>query len=229
MARLLIVDNDKHSIEQMSGALQSDGHQIAIAHSMEEAIRALHISRSDMLLYGSDGLKARECGTIRTDPMLVNLPIICIVANYELEARLDCFRQGADDCIGRPFEPAELVARVNAVLRRTQQAEENRETQFLALNGRLAVDPFTHTVWVDQQTVQLTPLEFQLFFKLVCAAGRPCSSEQLLEAIWGHIPGTGDPTLLRTQIKNLRRKLGAIDNSVEWVLTIPNIGYAVPA
>ena len=97
MARLLIADKDQHSIEQMSVALQSDGHQIAVARSMEEAIRALHISRSDLLLLGGDGVTVRGCGTIRTDPMLVNLPVICIVANYELEARLDCFRQGADD------------------------------------------------------------------------------------------------------------------------------------
>lgn len=229
VARLLIADNDADAIKQISAALTADGHQIAVAHSMEEAMIGLRASHSDMLLLGADDQSPKQCSTIRTDPMLGNIPIICMVASNALEARLDCFRQGADDCVGKPFEPAELVARVNAVLHRTLRTNDPRQTRFTAMSGRLAVDPFTHTAQADEHLIQLTPTEFQLIFALVCSAGKACSSDQLLETVWGHLPGTGDPALLRTQIKNLRRKLAAIDDSAEWVLTIPNSGYLVPA
>lgn len=229
MARILLVDSDQQSIEQINAALQADEHQTIAIDSAAAATRILRRDRFDMLLLGIKDDSIRICATVRTDPLRGKLPIICLITPDDLESRLSCFRAGADDCIGKPFEPAELAARVKAILHRTQQDDDSRHTQFLALEGRLAVDPLNHTVQADEQAVQLTPLEFQVLFKLVCAAGRPCSREHLIEAVWGYAPGTGDPALLRSQIKNLRHKLSSIDSSVEWVLTVPNNGYTVPA
>lgn len=228
MARLLIVDDDQHSIEQISTALQHEEHQIHAAHSSVEAIRCLRRDHFDMLLFGIKEDNTRVCTAVRTDPLRGALAVICLIPSDDLDARLSCFRAGADDCIGKPFEPAELAARVKALLRRTLHGGDNRQPQLAALDGRLVIDPLTHAVLVDGEAVKLTPLEFQLLFKLVCAAGRPCSSEQLIEAVWGYAPGTGDSALLRTQIKNLRHKLGSVDPAVAWIVTVPNVGYYIP-
>ena len=228
MAHILIIADNQQAIEQIGVALQHEGNQTTAAHNMDDAIRCLRRERFDMLVLGSSDDDLRLCAAVRTDPVLVNMPIICLSAHDDVATRLAFFRAGGDDYIVSPFEPAELTARVRAILYRTQRVDDQHPTRFLAVGGRLAVDPHTHTAQVDGQEVQLTSLEFQLLFKLVCAAGLPCAREQLLDAVWGYAPGTGDPTLLRTQIKNLRHKLSALDDSVEWVQTVPNIGYVVP-
>ena len=169
----------------------------------------------DIMLPGMDGMEV--CREIRKAS---NVPVIMITARVDEIDRLLGLELGADDYVCKPFSPREVVARVKAVLRRSQSPPENKQL----VVGEIALDEHKHQVLVGGREVKLTPCEFQLLKALVAHPNRVFSRGELLNVVQGY-DFEGYERTIDTHIKNLRKKVATMVPDRELVSTVYGIGY----
>jgi two-component system KDP operon response regulator KdpE len=219
--RVLAVDDELQILRALKATLRGQGYEVLTAATLEEGLDAAAVTPVDaaivdLLLPDGDGVEL--CRRLRE---WSSMPIIVLSAVGDEQEKVRALRNGADDYVTKPFGPQELVARLEAVLRRT--APEPEET-VVAVPG-LEVDLAAHTVRRDGNDVHLTPTEFDLLRVLARNRGRLLTHRKLLTEVWGP-QYADDVTVLRGQIANLRRKLdppGAARR--HYVRTEPGIGY----
>lgn len=169
----------------------------------------------DLMLPGLGGLEI--CRLMRADPTLAATPIIMLTARADEADRIKGLELGADDYVTKPFSPKELVARVQAVLRRTRSVGPDPVLRF----GPVVVDLDRHEVTEDGRVVSLTAKEFLLLQYLIEHQGRVLSRDLLLTDVWGY-HYTGGTRTVDVHIRRLREKLPA---TVEHIVTIKQFGY----
>ena len=226
VAEVLVVEDEADIRRLIRLHLERDGFRCRTAGSGTEALRELaavvpDLVVLDLMLPELDGLEL--CRRIRGDPRSAAVPIIMLTARADEVDRVVGLELGADDYMAKPFSPKELVARVRAVLRRSQQREAPR----ILHAGGITLDPLRHRVQVDGRPVALTPKEFDLLQALLDAAGRVLSREYLLNRIWGY--ARADEIESRTvdvHIRRLRVKLGAAGGRIA---TLKGVGYRLEA
>jgi len=213
---ILIVDDEPQIAEIASDYLRAAGFNVIVA---ADGVRALEMARGrrpdavvlDLGLPKLDGLEVAR--TIRRES---DVPIIMLTARVEEDDRLRGFEIGADDYVTKPFSPRELVARVRAVLRRSETRDADAET-FRAAD--LVIDSPRMRVTRDGEPIDLTPTEFQLLVTLARHAGRVFTRAQLLDAVRGSAAESFDRAI-DSHIKNIRRKLQG-----DYIDTVYGIGY----
>jgi two-component system, OmpR family, response regulator ResD len=146
-----------------------------------------------------------------------SVPVIMLTARGEEADELFGFDLGADEYVSKPFSPRILVARVQALLRRTEQ----QEPRPMRSAGNLVIDESAHYVYANQQIVEMTPKEFELLLFMVDNHGRALSREQILNAVWNY-DYFGDMRTVDAHIKNLRLKLGPLGS---YIQTVRGVGY----
>jgi two-component system response regulator BaeR len=167
----------------------------------------------DIMLPGKDGMSV--CRELR---MFTNVPVIMVTAKVEEIDRLLGLELGADDYICKPFSPREVVARIKAILRRVNVADNT-----LMLATRLVLDPEKYTATLDGQSLDLTPIEFRLLEALQAQPGRVYSRDRLLDVIYEDHRVVTDRTV-DSHIKNLRRKIQSVC-SEDLIRSIYGVGY----
>ena len=211
MAHILIVEDDK-SISQLIGKnLKLVGHTSVQVLDGAEAVDLVSENNFDLVLLdvmlpGMDGFQVIE--------KIQGTPVIFITAKDGLEDRLDGLSLGADDYIVKPFEMLELLARVEAVLRRTK-----KDNNVFTL-GDVVVDLESRTVEVNHSIIDLSPQEYELLEVLITNQNIALSRDKLLELAWGYDYG-GDTRTVDTHIQKLRSKLGW----EEHIKTLYKLGY----
>lgn len=219
--RILACDDEPQILRALKVVLRSAGYEVLGAASVEEALDVLAVSPADgaivdLLLPDGDGVEL--CTRIREWSAM---PIIVLSAVGEEAQKVRALRAGADDYITKPFGPEELVARVEAVLRR---AAPEPEASVLTAAG-LEVDLVAHVVRRDGEELHLTPTEFDLLRTLMSNQGRLLTHRMLLGEVWGP-QYVDDLTVLRGQIANLRRKIEPSAGSRRhYIRTEPGVGY----
>ncbi len=220
--RILIVEDEPEFAALIELWLQRSGRATAVATTGHEAMRLLWEERPDLITLdvGMPGLDGWTiCERIRE---VTDIPILIVSARDSEEDRVRGLELGADDYIVKPFSFRELMARIDAALRRSRAP---RQHELMPLRYRdLAVDPEAHRAWLAGHELPLTPTEFRL---LVCLAERPgqlVRHQQLLQAGWG-AEYTSDVQLLRTAIHGLRRKLGTALPDEEYIAAEYGLGY----
>jgi DNA-binding response OmpR family regulator len=222
MARtILVVDDEPQIVRLVRAYLKESGFRVVTASDGEQALYVARHEKPDLvvldiLMPNMDGLEFTR--HIRRE---ADIPIIMLTARAEETDRIVGLEMGADDYVTKPFSPRELVARVHAVLRRTQRAPE--PTQIFR-TGRLVLDRTTHIVTLSSQPVDLTPTEFNLLETLLAAPGRAFSRAELLEAVQG-IAFEAYERTVDAHIKNLRRKIEPDPAHPTYVLTVRGVGY----
>ena len=215
---ILIVEDEPKISHLLRDYLQQAGYETReslnydqIRSSVEQ--EEINLILLDWMLPGMSGLEI--CQQLRT---VSNVPILMITARVEEIDRLKGLDSGADDYICKPFSPREVVARVKAVLRRT-----NHEDHAELIAGQLRLDQTTHQVWVDESEVVLTPNEFGVLRVLLQRPGKVWSRESLLQQVQGYQFNGYDRTI-DTHVKNLRKKLATygLESSI---VTVYGIGY----
>jgi two-component system, OmpR family, KDP operon response regulator KdpE len=202
-ARVLICDDEAQILRALKIVLREAGFDVVAAASVREALDAAALRPPeaaiiDMLL--PDGTGVDVCRGLREWSAA---PIIVLSAVGDEDAKVAALEAGADDYVTKPFGPRELVARLQAVLRRANQGQEQEPV--ISVDG-LEIDLAARTVHRDGQEVRLTPIEYDLLKALVRNRGRLMTHRALLTEVWG--PQYGDDTqVLRTHIANLRRKI----------------------
>ena len=225
-ASLLLVDDEPTITEVLARYLQRAGYETRAAADGPQAIalageRPPDLVVLDLMLPGMDGLEVmrrlRDLGGGRR----ARVPVILLTARGEEPDRLVGLRLGADDYVVKPFSPAELVARVDAVLRRTDPAPDPGEVLDL---GALRIEPGSRRVLLDGTEVPLTQREFDLLLHLARHPGQVFSRDQLMEAVWRFAFYT-DTSTVTVHVRRLRAKLERDPARPERLQTVWGVGY----
>jgi len=219
---ILLVEDEKPTVDFLSLLLQDDNYKVIVAYSGEQAISlaASHCPDLVMLDLGLpdiDGLKVleqlREWSTV---------PIVVVSARHNEKAKVTALDSGADDYVTKPFSNDELLARIRSVLRRSERiARKSGKSDFVV--GDLRVDFVRRHVFVRGKMSHLTPIEYRILTLLCVNAGRVLTHSFILCELWG--PYVKDNRLLRVNVANIRRKIEKSPANPEYILTEAGVGY----
>ena len=220
--RVLVVDDDPGVRKLVEYNLSLEGYEVITASGGKEALKRAQNETPDLVLLDvimPDLNGLRVCQSLRS---ISQVPIVMLTAKAQESEILHGFDVGADDYLTKPFSAKELIARVRAVLRRTNQREQPHAS--VQTCGSLEVDFARRTVRARGQAVHLTRTEFALLKELALNANRVMTHRDLLKAVWGP-EYVDDVDYLRAYVRHLRRKLEADPASPRYILTSQGVGY----
>ncbi|BCS32936.1 DNA-binding response regulator [Luteitalea sp. TBR-22] len=234
MSRILVVEDDPDIAELLRHFLERGGHVVEAITQGSDALGRLREQAADLvildrMLPGIDGLEV--CRQVRATPAIADLPIIMVTARAEESDRIVGLELGADDYITKPFSAKEVVARVNALLRRSSRGlgrageapggtaapPPARVLEY----GSLRVDLEQHVVTLDDREVRLTAKEFLLLQYFLEHRGRVLSRDLMLTDVWGY-QYTGGSRTVDVHVRRLREKLPLLTEAIE---TVKQFGY----
>ncbi len=225
--RILVVDDEPRYLKLVRYNMEAAGYEVMTAATGEEAITLVAGQGPDLLILdirlpGIDGYEV--CARVRE---FSSVPIIMLTAKGEERDKVEGLRQGADDYITKPFGAEELIARVEAVLRRSHTLDVTAPPNVTIRD--LSIDFAQRRVTIRGEPVSLSPTEYRLLQCLALNAGRVVVQEELLEKVWGpeyqeHYEG------LRVYVRRLRRRIETNPATPDYIITWPRVGYelAVP-
>ena len=228
MYNILVVDDDKEIVGAIEIYLKNEGYKIYKAYDGEEALNIInnneiHLVILDIMMPKKDGLETLE--EIRKDK---SLPVILLSAKSEDYDKIGGLNEGADDYITKPFNPLELIARVNSVLRRyvklgSIKKEENKK---IYRTGELLVDDETKKVIVDGKEVKLTATEFNILKFLIQNKGKVYSIPEIYENVWKE-EGFGAENIIAVHIRHIREKIEINPKEPRYLKVIWGVGYKI--
>jgi DNA-binding response OmpR family regulator len=228
--KILVVDDEKDIADLVEIYLVGDGYQVLKAYNALEGLKILDkedvkLVLLDIMMPGMNGLEM--CKRIREKN---NIPIIMISAKSTELDKILGLSTGADDYVTKPFSPLELTARVKSQLRRYTQlnpAAPEKETQTDEVTvGGLVINKKSHRVWVYEQEVKLTPIEFEILFLLASNIGKVFSTDDIFEAVWHEKAYEANNTVM-VHIRRLRTKLGEDERQNKIISTVWGVGYKI--
>lgn len=224
MAHILLTDDDALMRRSLAFSLERAGYRVSTAASAEDALALTRRHPPDLLLLdiglpGMDGLAA-----LREFQKGLDVPVIFLTARRRELDQILGLELGADDYVTKPFDPDVLLARIKAVLRRTQRMRLASLEPTLLKMGDLVIDPAAHTVVVGSRPLDLPPREFDLLHTLALEAGHVVASEELLARVWG-AEFEGEPQVVYVHIRRLRAKLEDDPNRPSRLVTVRGVGY----
>ena len=219
---VLIVEDDRNIAELLQMYLEKEGYAVTVAADGGQGLAKFRSIKPDLVLLDvmmpvMDGWAV--CRAIRAEDQT---PIIMLTAKGELDDKVAGLKSGADDYITKPFEMREVLARIEAVLRRTDRAPEQNKARRLTYD-KLVIDMDAFELIVDGKKVDTPPKEMELLFYLASSPNRVYTRNQLLDEVWG-FDFFGDSRTVDVHVKRLREKLEGISES--WSLkTVWGVGY----
>ncbi len=224
--KILLVDDEPLYLRLLKVNLESEGYEIISARNGEEALELVsqeipNLIIMDVMMPKMDGIAA--CNRIR---QFSNVPIILLTALGDEQDRVNGLNIGADDYVVKPFSATELVARVRAVLRRTQGQKNSSESRIFT-HGNLKIDIAKAEVWKNDRQVYLSATEYKLLIHFAHQLGKVLTAEDLLSATWG--PSyKEEKEILWVSIARLRQKLEDDPHNPIHIVTRTGLGYQMP-
>lgn len=221
--RILVADDDPSIAALIKVTLENPRYHVTAAVNGLEAIKAFEEAPFDMILLDVmmpyvDGFEV--CQRVRA---VSDIPIIMLTARDGTDDIVHGFELGADDYITKPFKTAELIARVEAILRRVE-GYKSRKAPPVVRVGELEIDEPRHRVTVRGQNVNLTPMEFELLYFLAANAGQVFDRETLFREVWGY-EYVGETNLVDVCVRRLREKVELTPSRPRIILTVRGVGY----
>ena len=219
---VLVAEDDKNIAELLQMYLEKEGYAVTVAYDGGQALTKFRAIQPDLVLLDvmmpvMDGWGV--CRTIRSESQI---PIIMLTAKGETDDKVSGLKAGADDYITKPFEMREVLARMEAVLRRTGTTTTEKATRRLVFD-KLIVDMDAFELTVDGKKVDAPPKEMELLYHLAASPNRVYTRNQLLDEVWG-FDYFGDSRTVDVHVKRLREKLEGVSD--KWsVKTVWGVGY----
>lgn len=219
-AKILVADDDADLLGLIGFTLHQVGFEVRTAHDGNDALQAFEYEVPDFVLLdinmpAPNGLEV--CRRIRGRSAV---PIMMLTAKDQEEDLLEAFEAGADDYVFKPFSPRALIARVRALLRRSEPVSVDS-----IVSGRIRLDLEQHTLQIgDAAALRVTPLELKALYLLMASAGSTVAAERLLIQVWGR-DSARERRTLKQLIYRLRRKLEVDPTSPQVLRTTPGAGY----
>ena len=223
MTEILLVEDDKGIVANLTEYLTSEGYSVKSASGQAGAMKLLESERFDLALLDislSDGNGFAVCSAIKAD---YGIPVIFLTASSDEYSTVTGFEIGADDYISKPFRPRELVTRIRNILRLTRGAGTAIHI------GELTVDTVKGTVNKNGRDLYLSALEYRLFLVFLSNRGLVLTRSQLLEAIWDIAGEFVNDNTLTVYIKRLREKIEDDPQNPTVIKTVRGLGYKVDA
>ncbi len=222
---ILIVDDEADLVELVSYNLKKEGFTVDSSPDGESALSKIRKGKYDLIvldlmLPGIQGIDL--CRILRNDPKTAGLPVIMLTAKGEEVDKVLGLEMGADDYMGKPFSPRELVARVKAVLRRTR---EKPVTEKILKIGELEIDRERYTVTIGGKNIKLSATEFKLLLFLAERRGKVFSRNQLLDFVWRD-EAYVEPRTVDVHIRRLRANIEEDPAHPRYIRTMRGIGYS---
>lgn len=223
---ILVVEDEPDIRKLVQYNLVQERFKVLEAEDGEQALKILQREKPnlvilDLMLPGLSGLEL--CKLLRERPQTAQLPILMLTAKAGEADKVVGLEVGADDYLAKPFSPREMVARVRAILRRSEVAITT-ETAPSYAKGPLRIDYLTYEVMVRGKAVKLTLKEFELLRFLVQNPSRVLSRDQLLDRVWGGETFV-TPRTVDVHIRRLRKAIEKDDRKPQWILTLRGVGY----
>jgi len=224
MGKILIVEDEANIRQLVRYNLEKEGYQVLEAPDGLQGLKLAKAEKPDLLLLDLmlpqlDGLEV--CRNLKGNPATSALPIIMLTAKSEEIDKVIGLELGADDYMTKPFSPRELVARIKAVLRRSQK--ETSLPGELAV-GRLRFNFSRYEVYMGNLKLELTPKEYELLKMLATNLGKVFTREQLLEKVWGY-KYFGDTRTVDVHVRHLRAKMASDPEVADAIETVRGFGY----
>jgi len=220
--KVLVVDDEKDITALVAYHLEREGFTVLQAHDGLQALELVKRERPsllvlDLMLPHLSGLDV--CRRLRKEPDTARLPILMLTAKAEEADKVLGLELGGDDYLTKPFGPREVVARVKALLRRSEEVQGEE----IIKTGSLEIDLGRYTVAIRKRAVELTPKEFDLLKALVLARGRVLSRDYLLDRVWGYERASEiESRTVDVHVRRLREKLGP---EAARIVTVKSVGY----
>lgn len=227
MQTILVCDDDREIVEAIDIYLQQEGYKVLKAYDGEEAIRLLrdnevHLLIMDVMMPRLDGIRATL--KIRENS---SIPIIILSAKTEDADKILGLNVGADDYLGKPFNPLELVARVKSQLRRyTMLGNAAEKSDAVYEVGGLSINDDLKEVSVDGEVVKLTPIEYNILLLLVKNQGKVFSINQIYENIWNE-DAIGADNTVAVHIRHIREKIEINPKEPRYLKVVWGVGYKI--
>ena len=227
--RILVIDDDPAISELVAMNLEIAGYEVSqSADGVAGQALAVQLIPDlimlDLVLPKADGFTV--CQRLRRDERTADIPILMLTGLHRTHEKVEGFNSGADDYLTKPFEIEEMLARVRALLRRTNRIPEAAKHSEILSYGPLTLVPERfEAIWFDK-TVKLTHLEFELLHCLLQRHGQTVSPREILQEVWGYAPDD-DIETIRVHIRHLRTKLEFNPRSPSFIKTIYGAGYCL--
>lgn len=223
--KVAVIEDDPTILKVVTQSLESQGYMVETASEGREAVKLLDQIKPDLVILDwnlpeMNGLQI--CQFLRSRPSTSKVPVLMLTVYSELRHKVSAFDTGADDYLTKPFEVPELLARVNALLRRSEQTEDSME---LVKLGNLELNTAKHRVTVDGREIKLRPKEFELLDMLLKSQGRVLTRQYLMERVWGYNPKLVTTRTVDSHMARLRGKLGS--QMAKLIQTVPGFGYRI--
>jgi DNA-binding response OmpR family regulator len=219
---VLLVDDDEAVRRMVRSLLEREGYAVCDAPDGAAGLRELYDRRPELAIVDADMPEMDGYTLVERIREVSQIPVLMLTGHGDELQKVRALRLGADDHVTKPFGRQELLARVEALLRRARQRAPAAAAGYR--DGRLIVDPARHEASVDGRPLALTPLELRLLSVLTAHAGRILSHDQLLEHVWGGTSGTS-PDQVRLYVSYVRRKLEAAGLPGDALETVRGFGY----
>lgn len=225
--KILVIDDDSSINELIKVNLELAGYSVLQAY---DGVKGFALAKQelpsliilDVMMPEVDGFTVAK--RIRENPQTSEIPIIMLTALSQLNDKVNGFNIGVDDYLVKPFEIDELLVRVRALLKRTNQIPKSASTRDILTLGEITLLPETYSVKIGDKTAKLTPIEYDIFNLLFQNHGNMVSSAKLLKDVWGYSPDD-DIETIRVHIRHLRSKIDKISNGKKYIETIYGGGY----
>ena len=220
--KVLVVDDEKDITALVAYHLEREGFRVLQAHDGLQALDLVKRERPnvlilDLMLPHMGGLDV--CRRLRREPETARLPILILTAKAEETDKVLGLELGGDDYLTKPFAPRELVARVKALIRRSEEVPGEEVVKV----GGLEIDLGRYTVSIRRRTVELTAKEFALLKALILAKGRALTRDYLLDRVWGYDQASEiESRTVDVHVRRLREKLGS---EAKRIVTVKSVGY----
>jgi len=223
---ILLVDDEPLYLRLLKVNLESEGYEIVSAHNGEEALEMVSQEIPDLIIMDVMMPKLDGIATCNRIRQFSNVPIILLTALGDEQDRVNGLNIGADDYVVKPFSATELVARVRAVLRRTQGQKDANESRIFT-HGNLKIDIAKAEVWKNDHQVYLSATEYKLLIHFAHQLGKVLTAEDLLSATWG-VSYKEEKEILWVSIARLRQKLEDDPHNPVHIVTRTGLGYQMP-
>lgn len=222
---ILVIEDDLQISQFLQSSLKANGYHTVCAHTITEGKRLFDANKPallilDLNLPDGDGREVISYVRLNSD-----IPILVLSARQAEQEKVDCFNDGADDYLAKPFGVNELLSRVKVALKRTAMMSLRDDVYHV---DELTIDTINSTVLLNQQPIHLTPIEFKLLFILVTKPGKAFTHRQLLTEVWG-AEYVDDTHYLRIHMGRLRARLEKNPATPRYILTEAGIGYRLAA
>lgn len=222
-ATVLVVEDEESFVEALNIGLVREGFRVQVARDGVEAIDMFDAVRPDLVLLDVMLPKISGIDVCRELRKKSQVPIIMVTAKGSEIDTVVGLEVGADDYVTKPYRVRELVARMRAVMRRTEHREDDLTQDAMAV-GDVTLDPEKHEVKIRGEVAALPLKEFELLHVLLANAGRVMTRDQLIDRVWGS-DYVGDTKTLDVHIKRLRAKVETDPSAPERIITIRGLGY----